>query len=165
MDEIFYHVRDALFNFITERIAFLENLYYVILMIGVIIAYFTLRANTKAQRALRSPGLFIYRPEGTDAINGLRIKNIGSIIAMNINIYVSDGKRYSRIKQWLHIEKPEHIGISSLEAAKEGEESNSISIFRGDSKLKKNSRIYVKVTYYSPFFYNVKIKTNTYFKR
>jgi len=129
----------------------IEVFYFIILMIGVVIAFVTLRANTEAQRALRSPGLFIFHPTNGDPIETLVIKNSGNIIATDINISVSENKLFPRLRLWLKIGKIELLQIPLLENEDEA------SIFIHGSELKKSSNIVVKVTYRSPF-HNTKLK-------
>lgn len=139
----------------------IEVLYFLVVIVGVVIAYIQLRANTKAQQALRSPLINIYCPKHADPINGLTIRNVGDIIATNITIFVSEEinplsriilflrrKRVPSSKKWL----------SSLE------KEEMPSIYNNNIKSNLFSNIKVEITYHSPFHHS-KMKMVNKFKR
>lgn len=137
----------------------IEVIYFIFLMFGVVIALIQLSANTKAQRALRSPMLYIYCPKGADPINGLMLKNEGNAIATNITVKISEKTNpYYRIKLYL-------CNKRVLSTAKKIEIIN-----RDAEELIVGNELYnapvirVKVIYCSPF-HNKKITKNYLFKR
>ena len=153
---------DDFFCFIEKWKVLIEVLYYLVLIVGVIIAYFQLRANTKAQQALRSPLLYIYCPEGADPINGLVIRNEGNVIATNIIINVSEKINLcSRTIRYLRKEKVLSLK-NTIPLFKDGKKDESIF---GDSRIFDNvPNITVKITYHSPF-HRRKMKIKRSFKR
>jgi len=153
---------DELLCFIGKWKILIEVISYIVLIVGVIIAYFQLRDNTKAQQALRSPLLYIYCPENADSINGLVIRNGGNVIATNITINVSEKMnlcsriiRYWRKGKVLSLKNT--IPLFNIEKKDE-------RIF-GDSRIFDNvQNIKVKITYHSPF-HSRKMKIKRSFKR
>lgn len=154
---------DKIHCFVDKWKNLIEVVYYFFLIFGVVIAYFQLRAHTIAQQALRSPLLYIHCPPNADPINGLVIKNGGDVIAININIYVSERmSKFSRMILSLSNKKAptSKKNIPLLEIGQEDK------IFREDSNLNLNdfTKIIVEVTYNSPFHHR-KMKIENQFKR
>jgi len=150
---------ETTFNFIRENWkVIIKVLQFVLLIVGSIIAYRQLRANTEAQRALRSPQIYVFRPKGADPINGLVIKNAGEVIAMNITIKVSEKRERNNILKKLPKNSTKFIPLLAKE---EGEKS----IFINSLNPNNFSNINVKVKYYSPYYCKTVLRYKNTFSR
>jgi len=153
---------DDIICFVDKWKDFTEFIYFLVVIVGVVIAYIQLRANTKAQQALRSPELYIYCPEGGDPINALLIKNEGDVMAIKVTIYVTEKvSLFYRI--WKRLtNKKVPSSIKKLDLLKKSDEKKSI--YENESVATNFSNVKVKITYYSPF-HNTKMKKVNFFNR